>query len=55
MPGGPFFNCYPGPFSNVRCNMALIFSSGKQFLDELPIALNPFHDNFENFVELVGR
>lgn len=19
MPGGPFFNCYPGPFSNVRC------------------------------------
>ncbi len=21
MPGGPFFKCYPGPFSNVRCNM----------------------------------
>ena len=20
MPGGPIFNCYPGPFSNVRCN-----------------------------------
>ena len=20
MPGGPFFNCYPGPFSNVRCS-----------------------------------
>lgn len=19
MPGGPIFNCYPGPFSNVRC------------------------------------
>lgn len=22
MPGGPIFNCYPGPFSNVRCNKA---------------------------------
>ena len=22
MPGGPFFNCYPGPFSNVRCKQA---------------------------------
>ena len=21
MPGGPFFNCYPGPFSNVRCRL----------------------------------
>ena len=21
MPGGPFFNCYPGPFSNVRCRV----------------------------------
>gem|GEM_PF-6891530 len=23
MPGGPFFNCYPGPFSNVRCNFTV--------------------------------
>lgn len=23
MPGGPIFNCYPGPFSNVRCNRTL--------------------------------
>ena len=23
MPGGPFFNCYPGPFSNVRCRIPL--------------------------------
>ena len=23
MPGGPFFNCYPGPFSNVRCTVSL--------------------------------
>ena len=23
MPGGPFFNCYPGPFSNVRCNVGI--------------------------------
>ena len=23
MPGGPFFNCYPGPFSNVRCMPSL--------------------------------
>ncbi len=25
MPGGPIFNCYPGPFSNVRCSR--IFNS----------------------------
>jgi hypothetical protein len=27
MPGGPFFNCYPGPFSNVRCIIGKSLSS----------------------------
>ena len=27
MPGGPFFNCYPGPFSNVRCNIFKAYTS----------------------------
>ena len=31
MPGGPFFNCYPGPFSNVRCRMVIDF----KFADNL--------------------
>ena len=28
MPGGPFFNCYPGPFSNVRCTGSMVGSVG---------------------------
>ena len=24
MPGGPIFNCYPGPFSNVRCTKEVL-------------------------------
>jgi len=35
-------------------DMFLILSSGKQFLDKLHIALNSFHDDFEDFIELVG-
>ena len=26
MPGGPFFNCYPGPFSNVRCTQEMMLA-----------------------------
>ena len=56
MPGGPFFNCYPGPFSNVRCRYEKVNALGnsnfrsviKTFKNHAPTIINYFRRRATN-------